>query len=26
VLYGVTMPESGITQVLSLKLGDEFEV
>ncbi len=26
VLYGVTMPESGITQVLSLKLGEEFEV
>ena len=26
VLYGVTMPESGITQVLSLKLGDDFEV
>ena len=26
VLYGVTMPEQGITQVLSLKLGDEFEI
>ncbi|MBO4818936.1 MAG: AAA family ATPase [Firmicutes bacterium] len=26
VLYGVTMPESGITQILSLKLGDDFEV
>lgn len=26
VLYGVTMPEHGISQVLSLKLGDDFEV
>ena len=26
VLYGVTMPERGISQVLSLKLGDDFEV
>ena len=26
VLYGVTMPESGVTKVLSLKLGDDFEV
>lgn len=26
VLYGVTMPEQGISKVLSLKLGDEFEI
>ena len=26
VLYGVTMPERGISQILSLKLGDDFEV
>ena len=25
VLYGVTMPEQGISKVISLKLGDEFE-
>lgn len=25
-LYGVTMPEQGITKVLSLKLGDDFEI
>jgi len=25
-LYGVTMPERGVSQVLSLKLGDSFEV
>ena len=25
-LYGVTMPEQGISKVLSLRLGDEFEV
>ena len=26
VLYGVTMPEQGISRMLSLKLGDEFEL
>ena len=26
VLYGVTMPEQGISRLLSLKLGDEFDV
>ena len=26
VLYGVTMPEQGISKVVSLKLGDEFEL
>lgn len=26
VLYGVTMPEQGISKVLSLRLGDNFEV
>ena len=26
VLYGVTMPERGISKVISLKLGDEFEL
>ena len=26
VLYGVTMPEQGITNVLSLKLGDRFDI
>ena len=26
VLYGVTMPERGISKVLSLRLGDDFEV
>lgn len=26
VLYGVTMPERGITKVLSLKLGDSFDI
>ncbi|MBQ6455765.1 MAG: chromosome segregation protein SMC [Mogibacterium sp.] len=26
VLYGVTMPEHGISRMLSLKLGDEFDV
>lgn len=25
VLYGVTMPEHGVSKILSLKLGDEFE-
>ena len=25
-LYGVTMPEQGISKVLSLRLGDDFEV
>lgn len=25
ILYGVTMPEQGISKVISLKLGDEFE-
>ena len=26
VLYGVTMPEQGISKVLSLRLGDEYEI
>jgi len=26
ILYGVTMPEHGISKVISLKLGDEFEL
>ena len=26
VLYGVTMPERGISEVLSLRLGDDFEL
>jgi chromosome segregation protein len=26
VLYGVTMAEQGISKVVSLKLGDEFEM
>ena len=26
VLYGVTMPEQGITRILSLKLGDHFDI
>jgi chromosome segregation protein len=26
VLYGVTMPEQGISKVISLKLGEEFEL
>ena len=26
VLYGVTMPEHGISKVLSLRLGDEFDL
>lgn len=26
VLYGVTMPEQGVSRMLSLKLGDEFDV
>ena len=26
VLYGVTMPEQGISQVISLRLGDDFEL
>ena len=26
VLYGVTMPEQGVSKMLSLKLGDEFDV
>ncbi|MDD2294452.1 MAG: chromosome segregation protein SMC [Eubacteriales bacterium] len=26
VLYGITMPEQGISKVLSLKLGDSFEI
>ncbi len=26
VLYGVTMPEHGVSKVISLKLGDEFEL
>ena len=25
ILYGVTMPEQGISRMLSLKLGDEFD-
>ncbi|MBP5750726.1 MAG: hypothetical protein J6X24_08050, partial [Firmicutes bacterium] len=25
-LYGVTMPEQGISKILSLRLGDDFEV
>ncbi|MBQ2747469.1 MAG: hypothetical protein IJF28_03240, partial [Firmicutes bacterium] len=25
VLYGVTMPEQGISRVISLQLGDKFE-
>jgi chromosome segregation protein len=25
-LYGVTMPEQGISRILSLRLGDDFEV
>ena len=25
VLYGVTMPEQGVSKIISLKLGDEFE-
>ena len=25
VLYGVTMPEQGISRMLSIKLGDEFD-
>lgn len=26
VLYGVTMPEQGVSKVLSLRLGDDFEI
>jgi chromosome segregation protein len=26
VLYGVTMPERGISKVISLKLGDEIDL
>ena len=26
VLYGVTMPEQGVSKVISLKLGDEFDL
>ena len=26
VLYGVTMPEQGISKVISLRLGDDFEL
>lgn len=26
VLYGVTMPEQGVSKVLSLRLGDEFDI
>jgi len=26
VLYGVTMPEQGISKVLSLRMGDNFEL
>ena len=26
VLYGVTMPEQGISKVLSLRLGDSFDI
>ena len=26
VLYGVTMPERGISKLLSLRLGDDFEL
>ena len=26
VLYGVTMPEQGISKVLSLRLGDDFDI
>ena len=26
ILYGVTMPEQGISKMLSLKLGDEFDI
>ncbi|MBQ5797507.1 MAG: AAA family ATPase, partial [Firmicutes bacterium] len=26
VLYGVTMPEQGISKVLSLRMGDNFEI
>lgn len=26
ILYGVTMPEQGISKIISLKLGDEFEL
>ena len=26
VLYGVTMPEQGVSKVLSLRLGDDFEL
>ena len=26
VLYGVTMPEQGVSKVLSLRLGDEFKL
>ena len=26
VLYGVTMPEQGISKVLSLRLGDKFDL
>ena len=26
ILYGVTMPEQGISKVISLRLGDEFEI
>ncbi len=26
VLYGVTMPEQGISKVISLRMGDDFEL
>ena len=26
VLYGVTMPEQGISRLISLRLGDEFDL
>ena len=26
VLYGVTMPEKGVSKILSLRLGDEFKL
>ncbi|MDD4121787.1 MAG: hypothetical protein PHE94_02685, partial [Eubacteriales bacterium] len=26
ILYGVTMPEQGVSKIISLKLGDEFPI